>query len=87
MHLMMWFRVWSGRSFSLPYKFGFFLGLGFRFFYPTFFVEDSFLLYGALPPFSMSMASRSCIWPCKTQFCTIDCIVYRVKFEIGDEDE
>jgi hypothetical protein len=87
MHLMMWFRVWSGRSFSLPYKFGFFLGLGFRFFYPTFFVEDSFLLYGALPPFSKSMASRSCIWPCKTQFCTIDCIVYRVKFEIGDEDE
>ena len=86
MHLMMWFRVWSGRSFSLPYKFGFFLGLGFRFFYPTFFVEDSFFLYGA-PPFSKSMASRSCIWPCKTQFCTIDCIVYRVKFEIGDEDE
>jgi hypothetical protein len=51
MHLMMWFRVWSGRSFSLPYKFGFFLGLGFRFFYPTFFVEDSFFCTGLCPHF------------------------------------
>lgn len=33
------------------------------------------------------MPSRLCIWPRKTQFCTVDSIAYRVKFEIGDEVE
>jgi hypothetical protein len=29
------------------------------------------------------VSSRSCIWPCKTLFCTVDSTVYKVKFEIG----
>jgi hypothetical protein len=31
------------------------------------------------------MSSRSCVWSCKTMFCTKDNTVYRVKFEIGVE--
>ncbi|PWZ14864.1 hypothetical protein Zm00014a_042172 [Zea mays] len=33
------------------------------------------------------MASGSYIWMCKTLFFFLDCIIYKVKFEIVDENE
>jgi hypothetical protein len=50
MHLMMWFRVWSGRSFSLPYKFVSFWVLVLDFsILPS--LWRIVFLYGALPHF------------------------------------
>jgi hypothetical protein len=53
-----------------------------------FIVAFSLLLFYKGCPVSIeseAFSSKSCIWPCKTLFCTVDSTIYKVEFEIGGE--